>query len=184
MAQKQAREVTPTYVYVYTRPMWMIYTVMAVLFVGWTVAAAVLRRQSFSARRRWKLFNLFVLLAALAVIACGTLLTREGREHVIIWRLGNMFRSYGASNEAWRLLVMNCLLFFPFGLALPNVLPHGMPPAWRVVLTLVIGFLLSSAMEQLQYHYSLGVTELDDIVCNTVGGFVASLPTLAYGKKE
>ncbi|MBR6952088.1 MAG: VanZ family protein [Oscillospiraceae bacterium] len=174
----------PLYVYVYTRPMWMIYAVMAVLFVGWTAAAAILRRQSFGARHRWKLFNAVVLLAALAVIVCGTLLTREGRERTIIWQLGSMFRTYGVSNEAWRLLIMNCLLFFPLGLALPNVLPHGMPPAWRVVLTLVISFLLSSALEQMQYHFSLGVTELDDIVCNTVGGFVASLHTLAYGKRE
>ena len=164
--------------------MWMIYTAMAVLFVGWTVAAAILRRQSFTVRRRWKLFNVIVLIVALAIIACGTLLTREGRERTIIWQLGSMFRTYGTSNEAWRLLVMNCLLFFPFGLALPNVLPHGMPPAWRVVLTLIISFLLSSALEQMQYHFSLGVTELDDIVCNTLGGFVASLHTFAWGQKE
>ena len=175
---------TPTYAYVYTRPLWMIFAAMAVLFVGWTVAAAVMRRQSFSARRRWKLFNTIVLLAALIVIACGTLLTREGRGHTVIWQLGSMFRTYGASEEAWRLLIMNCLLFFPFGLALPNVLPHGTPPVWRVILTLVIGFLLSSALEQLQYHWSLGVTELDDIVCNTLGAFAAALHTLAYGKKE
>ena len=174
----------PTYAYIYSRPMWMIFAAMAVLFIGWSVAAAILRRQSFSSRSRWKWLNLIVLLAAVLIIVCGTLLAREGRDRCIIWQLGNMFRTYGVSSEAWRLLIMNCLLFFPLGLAVPNVLPHGMPPVWRVVLTLVISFLLSSALEQMQYHFSLGVTELDDIVCNSLGGFVASLHTIAFGKRE
>ena len=175
---------TPTYAYVYSRPLWMIFTVMAVLFAGWAIASAVLRRCSFSARRRWRLVNVILLLAALLIIICCTLLVREGRERCILWQLGSMFRTYGVSTEAWRLLIMNCLLFFPLGLALPNVLPHGMPPAWRILLTLVISFLLSSTLEQLQYHFSLGVTELDDIVCNSAGGFVSSLHTLAYGRRK
>ena len=177
-------EVTPTYAYVYSRPLWMIFAAMAVLFIGWAAAAAILRRQSFTARSRWRLVNVIVLLAALLIIIFGTLLAREGRERCIIWQLGSMFRTYGVSEEAWRLLIMNCLLFFPLGLALPNVLPHGMPPAWRIVLTMIVCFLLSSVLEQLQHHFSLGVTELDDIVCNTLGGFAASLHTIAWGRRE
>lgn len=164
--------------------MWMIFAAMAVLFVAWTVAAAVLRRRSFSVQSRWKLVNVIVLVMALLAVVAGTLLSREGRERCIIWQLGSMFRMYGVSSEAWRLLIMNCLLFFPLGLALPNVLPHGMPPVWRVLLTTIVCFLISSALEQLQYHFSLGVTELDDIVCNTAGGFAAALHTLAWGKRE
>ena len=164
--------------------MWMIYTAMAALFLIWTIAAAVMRNRSYSVKNKWILFNLIVLVAALLVIAYGTLLTRNEGSRRIIWQIGSMFRTYGVSNEAWRLLVMNCLLFFPFGLALPNLLPQSIPPLWRSILALIVAFLLSSALEQMQYHYALGVTELDDILCNTLGGFVASLHTFAYGHRR
>ena len=88
--------------------MWMIFAAMAVLFVAWTVAAAVLRRRSFSVQSRWKLVNVIVLVMALLAVVAGTLLSREGRERCIIWQLGSMFRMYGVSSEAWRLLIMNC----------------------------------------------------------------------------
>ena len=35
-------------------------------------------------------------------------------------------------------------------------------------------------MEQMQYHYALGVTELDDILCNTTGAALGYGIAFAY----
>lgn len=171
------------YQWIYTRPLWQVYYTAAALFFLWTLFSAFVRHQD-TAAKKWQHLNGFVLIFAFLGITYGTLLAREEGQRQIIWQLGHMYRTWGASSEALRLLVMNALLFFPFGLALPCVLSRRLPPLIRIILTMVSAFLLSSLLEQLQYHYALGVTELDDIVCNTAGAFLASLHTLAFGRQR
>ncbi len=61
------------------------------------------------------------------------------------------------------LFVGNIVWFIPMGYLLPHKIPLSF---WRMVLW---GFLISLAIEGLQYFFAAGVSELDDLVLNTVG---------------
>ena len=75
-------------------------------------------------------------------------------------------------------MLMNVFLFFPLGMACANAFPDKMKVWHRVILTVVIGFALSTAVEYIQYRFSLGMAETDDVICNTLGAFVGSLSVI------
>ncbi|MBO9192443.1 MAG: VanZ family protein, partial [Escherichia coli] len=85
-------------------------------------------------------------------------------------------------SEAYRELLMNIFLFFPFGLTLSNALPQNWGRWRRIGLTVITGLLLSAGIEYIQYRFALGVAETDDVICNTIGAFIGSTSLLiAHG---
>ena len=68
-------------------------------------------------------------------------------------RIRTVFREY------W----MNVYLFIPFGLESSAIMKKR---HWRIVL---IGFAFSIVIESIQYIYSLGFCETDDVIANTLG---------------
>lgn len=94
---------------------------------------------------------------------------------------GSLFCSYrevlnGGNPELLRSNFMNILLFFPGGLLLGAVLPDKWP-RWARMLTaaLCLGA-MSLAVEQHQYLGMLGNAEADDILHNTLGALLGSIP--------
>ena len=74
--------------------------------------------------------------------------------------------------EMYRSMLMNTFLFVPLGLSLPFVFGGG--TGKRILLTILIGLLLSITVESIQYFAHLGMTETDDVICNTVGTAIGS----------
>ena len=75
-------------------------------------------------------------------------------------------------------MLMNVFLFFPLGMAYANAFSDKMKMRRRVILTVVIGFALSTAVEYIQYRFSIGMAETDDVICNTLGALVGSLSVI------
>ena len=73
---------------------------------------------------------------------------------------------------------MNVFLFFPLGLTLSNALPQKWHRWVRIGLTTLIGGILSAGIEYAQYRYALGMAEVDDVICNTLGAFIGSTSLL------
>ncbi|MBR5278437.1 MAG: VanZ family protein, partial [Clostridia bacterium] len=42
------------------------------------------------------------------------------------------------------------------------------------ITTVIIAFLISSVIEAYQYIFSIGLTQTDDIICNTVGALIGT----------
>ena len=74
--------------------------------------------------------------------------------------------------EMYRSMLMNVFLFVPLGLALPFIFGGG--TGKRILLTILVGLLLSVTVEAIQYFAHLGMAETDDIICNTVGTAIGS----------
>ena len=74
--------------------------------------------------------------------------------------------------EFYRSMLMNVFLFVPLGLSFPFVL--GGSTGKRIIFTVFVGLLLSAAVEAIQYFGNLGMTETDDVICNTLGTAVGS----------
>lgn len=81
--------------------------------------------------------------------------------------------------ELYRAMLMNVFLFFPLGLTLSNALPRKWHRWGRIALTTFVGCILSAGIEYTQYRYALGMAEVDDVICNTLGAFLGAVSLLA-----
>ena len=128
--------------------------------------------------RRRVLFNTVLACVAAFIILYATILTRTpGVLEVIL----TPFASLTAARqqpEIYREMLMNVFLFFPLGLTLSNALPQKWHRWGRIILTTLVGCILSAGIEYAQYRYALGMAEVDDVICNTLGAFLGSTSLL------
>ena len=119
------------------------------------------------------LFTIFVVL-----IPYTTLLTRAPGNYELILTPFATFTAAQQQPELYREMLMNVFLFFPLGLTLSNALPLKWHRWSRIALTAFIGCILSAGIEYVQYRYALGMAEVDDVICNTLGAFIGSTALL------
>jgi glycopeptide antibiotics resistance protein len=81
----------------------------------------------------------------------------------------------GGNIEILRSNFMNAVLFYPAGLVLCSLLPQKWRPWLRILLVSVLLCVLSCAVEQAQYVYSLGQVEIDDVIHNTLGAMLGAI---------
>ena len=128
--------------------------------------------------RRRMLLNIALACVAAFIILYATILTRTpgGSEAIL-----TPFASLTAARvqpELYREMLMNVFLFFPLGLTLSNALPRRWHRWGRITLTTLVGCALSAGIEYTQYRYALGMAEVDDVICNTLGAFIGSTSLL------
>ena len=128
--------------------------------------------------RRRVLLNTALACVAAFIILYTTLLTRTpGVSEAIL----TPFAALAAARqqpELYREMLMNVFLFFPLGLTLSNALPRKWHRWLRIILTTLVGCILSAGIEYAQYRYALGMAEVDDVICNTLGAFIGSTSLL------
>ena len=118
-----------------------------------------------------------IISAVLAVIAIGAIL------YITIFSRGEKnagadfvpFSSFERAKlqpEMYRSMLMNTFLFVPLGLSLPFVFGGG--TGKRILLTILVGLLLSASVEAVQYFAHLGMAETDDVMSNTLGTAIGS----------
>ncbi len=158
--------------YIYTRSFIGIITFMALALATWGALPARV------GARRWRCGNLVLVLLITAAILYATLFSRaEGGTGLIL----TPFASLTAARiqpEIYREMLMNVFLFFPLGLTLSNALPRKWHRWLRIILTTLVGCALSAGIECAQYRYALGMAEMDDVICNTLGAFIGSTSLL------
>ena len=125
---------------------------------------------------RAKRIRTALFIVSTGVILWLTIFSRQSSgvhqtEMRLMWGLQEMI----AGNPNWKQFALywieNVLLFIPFGLLFPK-------NDYRVVL--LSGFLMSICIETVQYFGCLGLCELDDVICNTLGslsGFLLAMET-------
>ncbi|WP_156289491.1 VanZ family protein [Oceanobacillus salinisoli] len=88
------------------------------------------------------------------------------------------FHSYNF-NTWFNNIFGNILLFIPMGIFLPILSAKLM----RLFSTIVIILLLSCTIEIMQYATQLGVFNVDDIILNTLGGFLGYMILVSFKKR-
>ena len=123
-----------------------------------------------------------MLVLSIAAVLYLTILDRSVGSYEVVLRPFALLKRARKQREFYRAMLMNVFLFFPLGLTLSNVLPQKWSRWGRVALTTLFGCLLSVGVEYMQYHFSLGMAETDDVICNTLGTFLGACSLLiAYG---
>ena len=158
--------------YIYTRPLVVIIFFMVLTFTVWGGSAAHI------AAKRWQRGNLVLAFLMAGAILYATILTRSEGNTGLLLTPFVAFIAARQQPELYREMLMNVFLFFPLGLTLSNALPQKWHRWVRIALTTLVGCTLSTGIEYAQYRYALGMAEVDDVICNTLGAFIGSTSLL------
>ena len=136
----------------------------------------------FSVRTRsygWSIINFSLFVGSLTFILFATILTRTPGDYEAILTPFATFTAARQQSELYREMLMNVFLFFPLGLTLSNALPRKWHRWGKIALTTLVGCILSAGIEYAQYRYALGMAEVDDVICNTLGALLGAASLLA-----
>lgn len=157
---------------IYALPLRSIFLVIIAGMLLWGFLRAKLNE------RVWRNANLVLLVLSIAAVLYLTIFDRGGGTYEVLLRPFSVLERAKKKREFYRAMLMNVFLFFPLGLALSNVLPQKWNRWERIALTTLFGCLLSAGVEYAQYRFSLGMAEMDDVLCNTLGAFLGACSLL------
>lgn len=171
-----------------------IYTIYPLSRIGWLflIGVAVWTILAVSARhagyeKLWRRVNGWIAVLYMVLLLYMTVASRSETANggVLLRPLYSFYLARTENQEYYRSMLMNVLLFFPLGLTLPFGLSGGKRPILRAA---GIGMALSVCIEILQYVFSLGWTETDDVIMNmlgiVLGGMSCRLAGIAARKKR
>lgn len=144
--------------------------IVALVFVGYKFIYQ--KKMQGQKKLSWiKLLWLVVMICYLLVV-CGATLLRVG-DFYHGMQMQPLFASYREAwaefaARDWRNLILNILMFVPFGFLLPMGI-RKMRVFWR---TYLCGFIVTLGIEVIQLASGKGIFEWDDILNNTVGTMI------------
>ena len=157
---------------IYSKPLSNIILAIVIAIVAWGYLRTKVQL------RRWTMANFVLFCAAVIAILCATILNRTPGNYELILTPFAALTAARIQPELYREMLMNIFLFFPLGLTLSNALPRKWHRWLRIILTTLIGCILSAGIEYAQYRCALGLAETDDVICNTLGAFIGSTSLL------
>ena len=115
-----------------------------------------------------------VFIIYLVVVVGATML--RYRMHSFAGGIGEIYPLFYSYKEAWnhfsarewRNIILNIMMFVPFGFLLPLV-SKKFQVLWK---TYLAGFLFTFLIEMTQLLFNLGICEMDDFMNNTVGAMI------------
>ena len=118
--------------------------------------------------------NLALMLVGLTIILMVTFVRRESSVHKVILIPLRVLFGQKAPGDYWQVTIMNIVLYVPFACGLCIVLGKKKPHPVRG--TVLICFILAFAVEAFQYVLGSGTAEADDVLVNTFGAFLGTVP--------
>lgn len=153
------------------QPLSRVWWYMGIGLAAWTCLAIFCYH--IGREKLWRRCNGWIAAAYGMLLLYMTVASRSETAHggVMLRPLYSFYLAQTENREYYRTMLMNVFLFFPLGLTLPFGLAGGKRPILR---TVGIGMALSVSVEILQYIFSLGWTETDDVIMNVLGAFLGS----------
>lgn len=161
---------------IYKQPLKRIVFLMIVIVLLWGYFGKVFRGKIW-----WRVFNAIIFTGTVGVIFYTTVYSRTKTVGQMILIPFYSFVEAGIQPEMYRSMLMNVFLFVPVGLSLPFVLSKRKHP---VLVTVIIACLFSVSIEAMQYCFSLGLCETDDVIMNTLGVAIGVLGYMISGVRS
>ena len=111
-----------------------------------------------------------VLCVAVSFIFVMTLFSRSAGDYTVTLRPFWSYRTACETENAelWLQIIMNIAMYIPIGFALPGCFSR-MNKLWKV---LVLVLICSIGIETIQYIFSIGYAEVDDVIDNMFGTLI------------
>ena len=158
--------------HIYAIPLHMVIFLMLALLIVWAMLSL------HQNQRKRSIINAVLCSITALTILYATILTRTPGVPAVILAPFAALAAARIQPEIYREMLMNVFLFFPLGLTLSNALPRKWHRWLRFILTTFVSCALSAGIECAQYRYALGMAEVDDVICNTLGAFIGSTSLL------
>ena len=158
--------------HIYALPLWTVTFLVLALLIVWAMLSL------HKNQRKRSIINAVLCPITVLIILYATILTRTPGDYEVILTPFATFVAARQQPELYREMLMNVFLFLPLGLTLSNALPRKWHRLSRIILTTFVGCVLSTGIEYAQYRYALGMAEVDDVICNTMGAFIGSTSLL------
>ena len=159
--------------HIYALPLHMVIILMLALLIVWAMLSL------HKNQKKRTIINAVLCFITALIILYATILTRTPGVPAVILAPFAALAAARIQPEIHREMLMNVFLFFPLGLTLSNALPRKWHRWGRIALTTLVGCVLSAGIEYTQYRYALGLAEVDDVICNTLGAFLGTASLLA-----
>ncbi len=159
--------------HIYALPLHMVIILMLALLIVWAMLSL------HKNQKKRTIINAVLCFITALIILYATILTRTPGVPAVILAPFAALAAARIQPEIYREMLMNVFLFFPLGLTLSNALPRKWHRWGRIALTTLVGCVLSAGIEYTQYRYALGLAEVDDVICNTLGAFLGTASLLA-----
>ena len=158
--------------HIYAIPLHMVIFLMLALLIVWAMLSL------HQNQRKRSIINAVLCSITALTILYATILTRTPGNYEVILTPFATFAAARIQPEIYREMLMNVFLFFPLGLTLSNALLRKWHRWGRIFLTALVGCAFSVGIEYAQYRYALGMAEVDDVICNTLGAFIGTTSLL------
>lgn len=162
--------------------------IMTGFLVGWTLLMVLLGRRgpvrqfenaaSTEQKKAAYALNLILMLIGLTIIFLVTFVRRGSPVHQVVLIPLRVLLGQKAPGDYWQVTIMNLVLYVPFACGLCFVL--GKKRARPVGEAVLIGFILAFVAEALQYIFGSGTAEVDDVLVNTLGALLGTVPYMLY----
>ena len=158
--------------HIYALPLHMVIILMLALLIVWAMLSL------HKNQKKQTIINAVLYFIAAFIILYATILTRSTGVPEAVLAPFAALAAARIQPEIYREMLMNVFLFFPLGLTLSNALPRKWHRWGRIFLTTLVGCAFSVGIEYAQYRYVLGMAEVDDVICNTLGAFIGTTSLL------
>ena len=129
---------------------------------------------------RWFRRGVWATLTAwIAAVVWITILSRTpGSAHIPELIPFHSYRKLLATGitEIIRTNFMNVALFYPAGLLTASLFPEKWTFRQKIWSTAILFAMFSGVIEYVQFFYALGEPEMDDVIHNTLGALLGTLP--------
>lgn len=159
--------------FIYCLPLQNIVIVMLLAITIWTGISMFLKQ------KHWQYINIIDFVFSVCVIIYATIFSRtSGTTNELILTPFYSFTEAKIQPEIYRSMLMNCFIFVPFGLSMPFALPKN--AKLKIIITIISSVIFSLAIEFMQYKFSLGRVEVDDVLCNVFGAIIGTISYLLF----
>lgn len=164
----------------YRLPLWFVVLCTFLFVIFYAKLSEVFYRKQLT-KSLFRLFNSVMLIFSLFLIAYATVINRNQTVRDLILQPFQSFIEAKIQPEMYRTMWMNVVLFVPFGVTFSNLFSEK-NTVISIILSLIFGLSISVLIEYVQYTLSIGLTQTDDVLCNTVGALIgySSILTKKY----
>jgi glycopeptide antibiotics resistance protein len=164
---------------IYYQPISYVVVVGIIAIPIWTFVTCFVRKYIGVKANVW-LNRVSVVIAIMAIMYCTLYGRKVWKSRMVELRPLYSFVNAKTQPDIYRSLIMNVILFLPFGMTLPFALPNGFKN--KVAITVGSAAVISIVVEFIQFCFGLGLCETDDVIMNTLGAAIGTVSYMMYEK--